>query len=173
MLTRDDLLALNRAELTQLLHSGHPIAAGELDDWEYRGISLGLPAFIERLSWKKFKKVFKRTPDGLRGWNVRLEQNGLDEPCVPMLEGGKPITFGHYRVVDPVDVPTGCDRGLLIDYGQGDNGRMNPISRLRDPIVAVNSGSTDLLLGWSYVDLGIKTVGTPSFFSLERDAPLS
>jgi hypothetical protein len=27
-------------------------------------------------------------------------------------------------------------------------------------------------LGWSYLDLGFTRVGTPSFFSLERDQPL-
>jgi hypothetical protein len=37
----------------------------------------------------------------------------------------------------------------------------------------VNAGSSDALLGWSYVDLGAWRVGTPSYFTLERDRPLS
>ncbi|RLB64229.1 MAG: hypothetical protein DRI90_05055, partial [Deltaproteobacteria bacterium] len=61
-----------------LLTSGHSIDPRQLDDVEYRGISLGLPAIVEKLTWKKFKKVFHRDPATgvLRGWNVRMEQNG-------------------------------------------------------------------------------------------------
>ena len=46
---------------------------------ENRGISLGLPAWVERLSWKKFAKAFHRDPrtQRLRGWNVRIEQGAL------------------------------------------------------------------------------------------------
>jgi hypothetical protein len=172
-----DLIGLTRPALRQALAAGHPVDPSALNDTEYRGISLGLPAWVERLSWKKFKKVFHRDPESgaLRGWNVRLEQNELDGPCVPLEKKGEPFTFGHYVVVDPEGrrVPKGADRGLLIHYGLGRNARFDPMSFLRDPIVCVNEDDPTLLLGWSYLDLGWFRLGTPSFFTLEYDGPLS
>ena len=65
-------------------------------------------------------------------------------------------------------VRAGCqcqyDFFLLIDYGK---------SGTRDPLVAVKEGSSELLLGWTYLDLGVTRIGTPSFFVLEREGPLS
>ena len=177
MLKVEELLGMKRKQLMEVLCAGHPIDPSELDDMEYKGISLGLPRWVEKLSWKKFKKTFHRDPDTgeLRGWNVRIEQNAMDEPWVPMKRGDGLKTFGHYQVVDPAGyrMPKLDNRGLLIDYGLGDNGRFDPMKRMRDPLVAVNEGSSELLLGWSYVDLGFMRLGTPSFFSLERDIPLS
>lgn len=176
-MTRDDLLSLDARALAALLAAGHPIDPHSLDDREYRGISLGLPHFVEALTWKTFKKVFHRDPttQRLRGWNVRMKQRGIDGPFEPLMRGGAPVTFGHYEVVEatPDNVPAGCDRGLLIDYGRGDNRRLDPIRRLRDPVVALAAGSVDLLLGWSFVDLGFRRVSTPSYFCLERDTPLT
>lgn len=172
-----DLLNLDRASLADLLRRGHPIDPRALDDTEYRGVSLGIPGIVESLTWKTFKKVFHRDAETgrLRGWNVRMEQHGLDGPWRPMMKRGQPLTFGHFVVVEPQagEVPAGCDRGLLIDYGRGGNRRFDPVSRLRDPIVALEAGSAELLLGWSYLQIGARKVGTPSFFCLSRDVPLS
>jgi hypothetical protein len=145
-----DLLNLDRSALMDLLRSGHPIDPRALDDTEYHGVSLGLPSVVERLTWKTFKKTFHRDPSTglLRGWNVHVAS-------------GK--TWGHYQVVAPRHRKM-CDRGLLIDYGR---------ARLRDPIVALHQDDVTLLLGWTYLDLGITQVGTPSFFSLTRGAPLA
>ena len=44
---------------------------------------------------------------------------------------------------------------------------MRPV---RDALVAVNPGSTDLLLGALYLELGGKRARTPSFFTLERES---
>lgn len=170
-----DLLEASQAELRELLRAGHSIDPTALDDTEYRGISLGIPAVVEKLTWKTFKKVFHRDRRRgvLRGWNVRMEQRGLDGPWVPKTKKAQPVTFGHFEVVAAAGVPEGCDRGLLIDYGRGGNRRLDPVSRLRDPIVALEAGSADRLLGWSYLQVGPKQVGTPSFFWLERDVPLT
>ncbi len=154
-----DLLNVPRKELARLLREGHPIDPQDLDDRQYKGTSLGLPAWVDALVWKTFVKTFHRDPDtgGLRGWNVRLEQDGLDAPTRPMMtRKGVPKTFGHFSVIE-YDGP-----GLLIKY------KANP---LRDPIVALNAGSADLLLGVSYLALGFR-VPTPSYFSLEADGPL-
>lgn len=175
-MTRDDLLKLSKRDLIGVLRDGYPIRPEELDNTGYRGISLGLPRFVEQLTWKTFQKTFHRDPATgiLRGWNVRAEQRGLDAPTVAKQQKGRPWTFGHYQVVAPSrPMPRiGMSRGLLIHYGLGGNGRWDPTGRLRDPIVAVNADRADLLLGWTYVDLGFAAFGTPSFFSLEREGAL-
>jgi hypothetical protein len=172
-MTAADLLGLGRRQLMDLLRGGHPIDPRALDDTEYHGVSLGLPGFVEALTWKKFKKTFHRDPatGALRGWNVREEQNGLDAPWIDRRDtAGAPLTFGHYQVVEArsAKVPKGCDRGLLIDY-RVDGGAMR---RVRDPIVALSPEDPTLLLGWSYLDLGFTHLGTPSFFSLTRGGRL-
>ncbi len=172
MTRREDFLTMNRRQLAEAMRQGHPIDASALDDSAYRGISLGLPRWAERLSWKTFQKTFHRDPatGALRGWNVRVEQHGLDAPSTALVRRGAPFTFGHYVVTAlPAKTPRGIERGLLIDYTPAGG----LASRVRDPIVAVDEGSAALLLGWSYVDLGVVRVPTPSYFLLEREGPLA
>lgn len=174
---RDDLLKMTRAELAAVLAGGHAVDPRALDDTEYQGVSLGLPRFIERLTWKTFKKVFHRDPetDRLRGWNVRIVQAGVDGPYEPQVCRGKPRTFGHYAVttMDGYPCPRPCGPGLMLDYGRGGNRAFDLLRVMRDPVVAVNPGSAELLLGWSYMELGFARLGTPSFFTLVRDIPLT
>ena len=159
-----------------LLAGGHPIPEDALAGREYRGVSLGLPGLLEKLTWKKFRKAFHRDErtGALRGWNVRLEQDGLGAPDRPKRRGGEPFTFGHFRVVPLAGYALPGYRGRklrvpagrMLDYGMGGNG-VDPIRFLRDPIVAVREGDASLLFGWSYLDLGLRRVATPSFFTLE------
>ncbi|MBM4361411.1 MAG: hypothetical protein FJ104_01930 [Deltaproteobacteria bacterium] len=129
-------------------------------------MSLGLPALVERLTWKTFVKVFHRDPGGsLRGWNVRLVQRGLDGPLEPRLRRGVPVAFGHYRVVTGEAVPGAPPGALLLDYGLGGNAPWDPVSRLRDPLVSLGPGAP--LLGTSLVAVGARLVRTPSYFLLE------
>jgi len=173
MPTRNELLSASRKELATLMQSGHPIAPGALDETEYRGTSLGLPAWVERLTWKTFRKTFHRDPatGALRGWNVRLLQRGRGGRAEPILRGGVPVTFGHYVVVEERPVEDGP--GLLLHYGLGKNGRLDPVRLLRDPLVALEAGSAELLLGFTYLEAGPVRIGTPSFFTLEREGPLT
>jgi hypothetical protein len=176
-MTADELIDADRRTLRDLLAGGHPVDPDALAGWQYRGTSLGMPAFVDQLAWKTFVKAFHRDLGAgfVRGWNVRIAQTGLLGPIEPLVKGGRPFTFGHFRVVDPhgYRMPPGCDRGLLLDYGLGGNPALDPTRRLRDPIVALNAGSADLLLGWSYLDLGLFNVPTPSFFTLERHEPVA
>lgn len=176
-MTRDELLKMTNRELLGVLRDGYSIQPEALDNTGYRGIALGLPQFVEKLTWKTFQKTFHRDPKTgvLRGWNVRAQQRGLDATTLAKQKGGQPWTFGHYHVVPAADrAPRiGKSRGLLIHYGLGTNPVFDPMRRVRDPIVAVNADRSDLLLGWSYVDLGLFSVGTPSFFTLEREGPLT
>ncbi|HEY6032674.1 MAG TPA: hypothetical protein VIV58_00405 [Kofleriaceae bacterium] len=164
-MTRDQLLRASRGELRALLERGHPIDPAELADTVYRGISLGLPAWVERLSWKKFAKAFHRDPNtgALRGWNIRIEQDGLDRPWRARLRGGRTWTFGHFAVVREND-------RVILDYGAG---RAFAMRAVRDPLVALELGSARVLLGRSDVALGPARLATPSYFVLEREGPLA
>ena len=173
-MTLDELAALRPRDLRPLLASGHPIDPSTLDDTEYDGLSLGQPRWVERLTWSKFKKVFHRDPSGgLRGWNVTCEQDALDRPWTDRLRRGERITYGFYRVHGPQGyrLPPGHDRGLVIDYAQGGNRRLDPLRRVIDPLVALEPGG-DLLLGYSLVRAGV-SLPTPTWFALRRGAPLT
>lgn len=172
----DDFLDLGRAQLLAALSGGHAIEPGELEDSVYRGVSLGMPAWVDRIAWKTFAKVFHRDPkrDVIRGWNLRVEQTGLDGEIVAKQKNGAPFAFGHFQVVPSTGyaIPAPLTRGLMLDYGLGGNPPFDPTNRVRDPIVAVEQGRSDLLLGWTYLDLGVTQIRTPSFFTLERVGPL-
>jgi hypothetical protein len=175
VITARDLLGLGPSELGKRMEKGFPVSADDLAGFEYRGTSLGLPSLVERLTWKTFVKAFHRpaSDTSVRGWNVRMEQTGLGGPLIPKAKNGIPITFGHFRVVPIVDgsIPHGVKGAVLIDYGVP--GNPAPLSRLRDPVVALNEGDADTLLGFTYVDSPFGKIGTPSFFSLERARPLT
>ncbi|MBK7580541.1 MAG: hypothetical protein IPI67_10090 [Myxococcales bacterium] len=177
-LTPTDLLTASAHQLREAFRGGHAIDnMASLDDTEYRGVSLGLPRFVERLTWKKFKKVFHRDPDTghLRGWNVRLEQNELDGPCIAKVRRGAPFTFGHFRVIEAPGrkLPVPGKPSLILDYGLGENSRLDFMRCVRDPLVALSAGDSRVLLGCMYVELGPICLPTPSFFTLEYDSALT
>ena len=160
----EHFLGLPRPALKAALAAGRPVDPARLDDSRYRGISLGMPGWVDRLVWKTFEKDFHRDPatGALRGWNVRLEQAGWDDPPTPMMKKGAPFTFGHFAVVSE-------DSGrLVLDYGRGANPALDPTRLIRDPVVGLTEGAVDWLLGWTYVALFGGAVGTPSYFLLER-----
>lgn len=173
-----DLHALDIDALHRALAAGHSIEESALEDIEYHGTSLGLPALVEKLTWKVFRKAFHRDPRtrALRGWNVRLDQVSAE----PRVRGGAPHTFGHFLVRPMSGYRMPLRRGArlprpagrMLDYGAGGNG-LDPVALLRDPLVAVRAGDPSLLLGWSYLDLGAFRACTPSFFTLERLGPLT
>jgi hypothetical protein len=163
-MTIDELLDARPRDLERAMVGGHPFDPAELDGAVYRGISLGLPAWIERLTWKKFAKGFRRDGGGrLRGWNQRIVQDGLDQPWRPKLRRGRPVIFGHFEVV------TDDRGGVVLDY----RGAELALRAVRDPLVALHAGSIDVLLGRSLLDVGVTTLGTPSYFVLQRDAALT
>jgi hypothetical protein len=161
VLTARDFSGASRAELLAFAERGTHVDPDTLAGHVYNGISLGLPAWLVRLTWTKFGKVFHRDRSGgpVRGWNLRIEQDGLDRPWRPRRRAGRQMTFGHFVVDAARD-------HLLLDYGAGGNARLDPISALRDPIVALDGPR--LLLGWSYLELAGTRVATPSYFVLER-----
>lgn len=176
--TRDDLRRADSRELAEVLGHGHPVAADAIAGWVYRGTSLGLPSWIEALSWLSFQKVFLRDEASGRvrvmGWNVRLEQTGLHGPSRPRTDrSGAPERFGGFEVVPMTErAPRAVSVGaLLLDYSRAARSAVDPLRLVRDPLVALSPGNADVLLGWSYVAVG-RGISTPSYFLLEREHPL-
>lgn len=158
------LLPLSPAALRARMDAGHPVRAADLPSGWYRGVSLGLPAWVDRLAWKTFAKTVHREGDAVRGWNVRLEQDGIGAEPRPRLRRGRPRVFGHYAVVDD-------GGGVVLDYGRGRGPRLDPGRLMRDPVVALRAGEPTLLLGRTWLALGPLRLPTPSFFVLEYAGP--
>lgn len=164
-----DLTGMSPRELDQLMRNGQSIDADGLAGIDYHGVSLGVPGWVERLSWRTFIKSFYRDADSgqLRGFNVRIRQD-RPERYQPMTCCGRPRIFGHFSVLSAAGrpMPRPYHSGLLLDYSGVR--RWQSTGALRDPLVAVHANSLDLLLGWSYLQLGPGQVPTPSYFSLHR-----
>ena len=162
-----NLCALSRHEIARRFSEGQVVIPDSLVGYRYRGVSLGLPEWVERLSWKKFAKTFYRHSSGkIRGVNLRMEQDGLDKDWTVKRRRGSEWSFGPYELTQ-----TDGSEHIEIHYGKGSKG-LSPLRRLRDPLRRLDD-SGDLLLGASLVDLGFgKRLATPSWFLLERDRPL-
>lgn len=167
--------ASNR-ELRERIVAGYPVDPNALQGWAYRGTNLA-PRWMRQLTWTHFQKTFWREPESgrLLGWNVRVEQDGWDAPSRPKLRNGSPVTVWHYEVIDPslAPCPRGFDRGLIIDYGLGKNPRLSTIRLSKDPIVALAPGNCDELLGVTYQVVFGACIETPTYFTLEREHPVS
>jgi hypothetical protein len=150
---RETLLAASRGQLAALMAASRPAEPRQLAGWAFRGTSLGLPAWVDRITWKTFGKSFVTDGAGVRGWNVRIDQR---DPWswTPRMRRGGPDTFGPFDVIRE-------GKTTLLRYGR----------LLRDPLVALDD-TGDRLLGMSLVDLGGVRLPTPSYFLLERGQPI-
>ena len=175
-LTLDDLLAMNYAQLFEILSKGNPIPAGALDDTQYLGVDLSLPRWMNKLLWKTFGKTFYRDPQSgvLRGWNIRMQQTGWAGPGKPMEQDGKPVTFGHYHFLPAAGkkFPKGWQGPHYLDYSVAGNPPFDPARFTYSPLVAVNAGSAELLLGWEVFKVGPAVFNIPDFWALRREGPL-
>lgn len=173
---RDTLRASSAGELAARLAGGAPVTLEAVAGFVYRGTSLGLPRWVEALTWVSFQKTFLRDEATGRvfGWNVRLEQTGLHGPSRPRCDrAGAPLRFGAYEVyaatgAAPRPFPEGA---LLIDYGRAPAHALDPLKWVRDPLVSLDDGVGDVLFGWSYV-AAASGLSTPSYFLLEREHAL-
>lgn len=175
MTTLEDLLAMNRRSLRNLISTGHAVDPNELSDRQMNGVSLAVPVLARPFAWVKFRKTFKKLDDGsLRGWNVQCEQTPLDQPWKHVMRKGEPVTYGHYKLRPQNDMktPGPMGQGQIIDYTIGGNGLLDPMNFVRDPLVAVNEGDHSLLLGLSWVELGFTRFVIPAYFALAGGDPL-
>ncbi len=163
-----EIWRLGPSSLATLLQSGYAIAPDALAGKSYRGVSIGLPSILIRLTWLTFRKRFWRERNGeLWGHNERLEQTGVDGPAVP--PAGGPTVFGPF-VVTPAAIvnPFAVTTGVLLDYGLR-HSAWHPLAAVRDPLVSLRSGEADLLLGATYLQFPWGQFRTPSFFTLQRE----
>lgn len=169
---REEIWGLSASELHACLLGGKVIEADALANADYRGVSLGLPRFVERMTWKTFRKSFRRGTDGeVSGLNVRLEQTGLEGRAIAKRDRrGREVTFGPFAIgpLPPTGTPFGCSTGVVFDYGQR-HPSWHPIGRTRDVVVALDDAH-ELLLGALYVEIAGFAFRTPSYFTLEREA---
>ena len=176
ILTLDDLLRMSHAERKQVMWNAHPFDEKALDNTMYRGIDLSMPKVVNKILWKTFRKTFVRDEETreLRGWNVRMEQNGWDGDGIPQKKNGKQISFGHYRVRSAHDIkwPSGWKGEQYLDYGVAGNHWYDPGAPGFCPLVAVNKDRSDLLLGWEIMKIGGIFIPLRDFWALKLEGPL-
>lgn len=173
-LTLADLLAMDRHQLHAVIARAYPLDLGALEEKQYQGVDLSLPPFINRILWKTFRKTFHRDPQTgvLRGWNYRMEQTGIDGARVPKKRNGRNWTFAHYEVRSAAGLrfPRGWKGAHYLDYGVPGNPFGENLGYT--PLVAVNEGSMDLLLGWEIFKLGPLFIPLPDYWALRLEGPL-
>lgn len=177
MTTLHDLLSLDARALRAIVDRGHLVDPDGVAGRQYLGVDLSLPPLLSRLLWKTFRKTFHRDrQDGeVRGWNVRMEQHGVDGPAIPMRKrDGGLITFGHYRLrsAQGERFPGGWSGASFLDYHHAGNRRFDPAALGWCPLVAVNEGDMDLLLGWEVFRVGPLFVNLPLFWALRVQGPV-
>jgi hypothetical protein len=176
-LTLDDLCSMDARGLHAIVTRAHPLDVEAMAGKQYLGVDLSLPAWMNRLLWKTFRKTFYRDPATgvLRGWNVRLEQRGVEGPSVPLTDRrGRALSFGHYQVrsAEGVHFPRGWRGPHYLDYGVAGNLPWDPARFGFTPLVSVNAGSADLLLGWEVFRLGPLFVPLPDYWALRVQGPI-
>lgn len=177
MTTLDDLLAMDRRQLHQVMVDGEPLDHARLADSLWMGVDLSLPPWLGKLLWKTFRKTFHRDPETgvLRGWNVRLQQTGWQDPGAPMLtRAGAPLTFGHYEVrsAKGLKFGKGWSGADYLDYGVAGNKLLDVARFTYAPLVTVPGADGDLLLGWEIFKLGPLRLPLPLYWALKYEAPL-
>ncbi|MBT8491829.1 MAG: hypothetical protein KJO07_02105 [Deltaproteobacteria bacterium] len=158
MASARDVAGLDKTQLAALMSSGRAVRVDELAGFGFRGTSLGLPAWMDRLLWKTFAKVFVPHQGELHGFNLRIDQRST----VPLEPRANRPRFGEFEVRS--------ERETVLDYGLK-NPRWSPLHPLRDTLVVVQEEPL-VLLGRSYFELAGRLIPTPSYFTLERTLSL-
>lgn len=175
--TLDHVLTLSNEELFAFVERAHPLELDAVAGHAYTGIDLSMPAWFHRWMWKSFRKTFYRDPTTgvVRGWNVKVEQVGWDTPPPPKRDRhGAPLSFGHYEVRSTAgqSFPRGWSGSQYLDYREAGNPFYAfPANRGFCPLVAINPGDMELLLGWEVFHLGV-AVPLNDFWVLRREGPL-
>ncbi len=167
----EDLMQMDSRQLHRVLCEGHPLDLARLAGRQYLGVDLSLPEWARQLLWHTFRKTFVSDgPGEVRGWNVKMEQYGVRGPQVPKRTAhGRQLTFGHYRVRETggLRFPKGWRGAHYLDYGSAGNPMTDPARLGCTPLVAVNAGSQDLLLGWEVFRVGPAFLPFPLYWALE------
>lgn len=168
-----ELAQSSNAQLETILRVSKGQALESLVGFEWRGCNTSWR--LKAMGLQKFIKGFFQDGERVEGYNIPVQQNGLDAPWLDQPTPESPKRFAFYLVtqVDRESVDNLYTEALLLDYGAS---RRNPaygIERLlRDYVVRPDPDNPDLLLGKAYLAVG--TLRLPSnFFVLERLHPTS
>lgn len=177
MITLQALMRMDAAALHAIVARAAPLDPEALVGRQFLGVDLSLPELGRKLLWHTFRKTFHRDPERgvIRGWNVRMRQTGVDGVQEPLVDRqGRPVTFGHYhlRSAEGVRFPRGWSGAHYLDYGVAGNPWWDPAGYGFTPLVAVNKGRSDLLLGWEVFKLGGVFLPLPFYWALRLDGPL-
>ncbi len=169
--TYETLCEASDRELERWMTQGEMPRIEDLAGWEFRGYNA--QPVTSLLGFRKFKKGFTLDagePGLLRGYNVKVRQNGLLNPWVDLLRHGEPVRHGLYVAypVDPASRDNLYPRSLLLDYGGRRNPPLDPSGLLRDYLVQVTAGDPDLYLGKAYGALGARLRIPAGYFILGR-----
>jgi hypothetical protein len=171
-LSYQTLCTSSSSELEALLLEGLTPTLEDLSGWEFRGFNVSPAA--ELIRSRKFKKGFQPDPRdgaGLLGYNVKVRQNGILNPWIPVLEQGEPVRHAPFAVY-PVRLAERDNlypRALLLNYAAAP-GRplVDPSILLRDYLVQVYPDDQDLYLGKAYGAIGpLRVLG--GYFVLGRE----
>lgn len=177
-ITINDLKKMNIKQLREVMDQGHAIVVGDLNNKMFKGYSLGSPDLLFKATWYTFRKCFHydESMGVTRGWNVRMEQNGgYDDLRIPKRKSGKQWSFGHYTVNDASTLPSknvykGWNQGVVLDYRN--IGNPFPEWLAYTPLVAVNVGSSKLLLGWEVFKIGSFLLPISNAWAIEYEGEL-
>lgn len=102
-----------------------------------------------------------------------MEQRGIHGAQVPLrTKSGEPRTFAHYRIrsADGIRWPKGWKGRHYFDYSIAGNPFAEALAAT--PVVAVNEGSSDLVLGWEIFRVGGVFIAPPLYWAIQVDGPV-
>lgn len=163
-----ELARSSHAQLEEILRASKAPTFESLLGFEWRGCNTSWR--LKAMGLQKFIKGFFQEGEHVEGYNIPVQQNGLDAPWLDRPTPESPKRYAFYRVT-PVDRNSRDNfypEALLLDYGANARNPAYGIERLiRDYLVQPDSANPDLLLGKAYLAVG--TMRLPSnFFVLER-----
>lgn len=171
----EDLMDMNGRQLHRLLERGSPIDEDAIAGKQFLGSDLSMPRIGQKILWQTFRKCFVRDPEhgDIRGWNVRMEQRGIHGAQVPKRnKSGELAEFAHYRLRSAQGIrwPKGWRGEQYFDYTIAGNPFGENLGFT--PVVAVNEGSSDLILGWEIFKVGGRLVAPPLYWAIQADGPV-
>jgi hypothetical protein len=166
-----ELARSSNAQLEAILRAANGPALESLVGFEWRGFNTSWR--LKAMGLQKFIKGFFQEGKRVEGYNIPVQQNGLDTPWLdlPTLESPKRFAFYWVTEVDRESVDNFYPKAILLDYGSSQRNPIYGIERLlRDYVVQPDAHNPDLLLGKAY--LAIWPLRMPSnYFILERLRP--
>lgn len=168
-----ELAQSSNAQLETILRVSAGPALESLVGYEWRGCNTSWR--LKLMGLQKFIKGFFRERETVEGYNIPVQQNGLDKPWLDKPSPDAPKRFAFYVVTpaDPQTVDNLYPKAILLDYGSSHRNPASGIERLiRDYVVLPDPDNPNLLLGKAYLALG--SLRLPSnFFVVERLRPSS